>query len=329
MRELGEAVHGRACYGRRVAGPPSDAAFEALVAPYRSELHAHCYRMLGSVHDADDALQDALLGAWRGLAGFEGRSSLRSWLYQIATNACLQLIARQPRRLLATEYRPAAAPDVEMAAPVLEPIWIEPYPHEPSARYEELERVELAFVAALQHLPATQRAALILCEVLELSAAEAAELLATSVASITSALQRARASVAERIPARSQQATLRELGEPAQRELVRAFVDAWHRSDADALVALLAKDARFSMPPIPLWFAGTADIRRFLADRVFATQWRLVPVRASGQLAFACYQGPDFAPGALCVVTLRGSEIAEMTGFLDPAVHARFRLADR
>ncbi len=303
--------------------------FDELVAPYRAELHAHCYRMLGSLSDADDALQDALLGAWRGSGGFEGRSSLRSWLYRIATNACLQLIAQRPKRLLAADYRDAAAPGSDVEPPAESVAWLEPYPDDPHATFERRESVELAFAAALQHIPATQRAALILCEVLGFAAAEVAELLQTTTASVTSALQRARASVAQRVPTVSQQATLRELGEAGQRELVTSFVDAWARADVAAILALLVDDARFTMPPIPTWFAGREAIGRFMAERMFATAWRLVPLRVSGQLAFACYQGPEFRLGALNVLTLRERKIVEMTAFLDPAVHARFGLADR
>jgi RNA polymerase sigma-70 factor (ECF subfamily) len=303
--------------------------FAELVAPYRAELHAHCYRMLGSLHDADDALQDALLGAWRGLAGFEGRSSLRTWLYRIATNACLQLIAQRPKRLLSADHGGPAAPGADIDAPISGAAWLEPYPDDPHATYEQREAVELAFVAALQHLPSTQRAALILCEVLGFTADEVADLLATTTASVTSALQRARASVAQRIPARSQQATLRELGDAGQRALVGSFVDAWARADVAAILAMLTDDARFTMPPLPTWFEGRHAIGRFMAERMFATAWKLVPLRASGQLAFACYQGPEFHVGALDVLTLRGGQIAEMTGFLDPDVHVRFGLPRR
>jgi RNA polymerase sigma-70 factor (TIGR02960 family) len=306
----------------------TNVAFEELVAPLRAELHAHCYRMLGSVHDADDALQDALLSAWRGFAGFEGRASLRAWLHKIATNACLAVIAKRPKRLLAEDYG-AAVTGTDVAGPLLEPVWIEPYPDDPAMRYEQRESVELAFIAALQHLPATQRAVLLLRDVLGFSADEVAALLETTAASITSALQRGRASIAERVPARSQQATLRDLGEPSERALVAAYVDAWGRGDVDAILAMLSRDAKFTMPPIPTWFDGAASIERFLRERMFATPWRLVPLRASGQLAFACYQGPDFRLGALQLLTLRDRTIIELTGFLDPAVHRRFALPDR
>lgn len=306
----------------------TNAAFEQLIAPLRAELHAHCYRMLGSVHDADDALQDTLLGAWRGFEGFEGRGSLRGWLFTSATHACLALIATRPKRLLADDFG-AAATGTDLAALVMEPVWIEPYPDDPAMRYEQLESVELAFVAALQHLPATQRAALLLRDVLGFSAEEAALALDTTTASITSALQRGRASIAERVPSRSQQATLRDLGEASQRALVSAYVDAWSRRDVDAILAMLSQDAKFTMPPIPTWFDGIASVERFLRERIFATAWRLEPLRASGQLAFACYQGPDFRLGALQLITLRDGQIVELTGFLDPEVHRRFLLPDR
>ncbi len=274
-------------------------AFDRLVAPYHGELHAHCYRMLGAVHDAEDALQDALLGAWRGLPGFEGRSSVRSWLYRIATNACLRLIRQRPKRLLPMDYHPAIAAVHDLGDPVSGAVWVTPYPEgswatgpaDPQARYELRESVELAFVAALQHPPGTQRAVLILREVPAFSATEVAMLLDTTVASVNSALQRARKGLEQRVPAESQQRTLRALGDPGRRALVEEFVAAWERADVPAILGMLAEDARFTMPPLRAWFHGLEDIGRFLTERVFATPWRLVPVRASGQLAFACYQG--------------------------------------
>ena len=308
--------------------PTSNTEFEALVAPYRGELHAYCYRMLGSLQDAEDALQEALLGAWKGLASFEGRSALRSWLYRIATNACLRVAEQRPPRMLPADYSRATT-GIELDPIVEAPTWLEPYPTPAGASYEELESVELAFVAALQYLPATQRAVLILSEVLGFSAQELAGLLETSVASINSALQRARESMARRAANTSQQAELRVLGESDQRALTSAFVNAWGRSDVPAIVALLARDARFSMPPIPNWFEGQEAIGRFLAERVFQTPWRAIPTRASGQLAFLLYQGPAFAVGALNVLSLRAGEVLEMTGFLDPAVHARFLPPER
>ena len=302
--------------------------FNALVAAHRSELHAYCYRMLGSLHDAEDALQEALLGAWKGMAGFEGRSSLKSWLYRIATNACLRLLEERKARILPYDY--AAARSDNAVEPMLENVpWLEPYPVSLDATFEQRETLELAFVAALQHLPPNQRATLVLREVLEFSAAETAELLDTSVPGVNSALQRAKLAVKERVPPASQQATLARLGDAARQTLVRAYVDAWAQQDASALVALLTEDARFTMPPIPSWFDGRDAVVRFFTQPVFRTPWRLEPVWVSGQLGFAAYQGPDFRLGALNVVTLRGDKIAEITGFLDPSVHAYFSLPNR
>jgi RNA polymerase sigma-70 factor (TIGR02960 family) len=300
-----------------------------LVDPYRSELHAHCYRMLGSVHDADDALQEALLAAWRGLGGFEGRSSLRSWLYTIATNASLRLIGQRPKRVLPADRRPAGDPRGELGEPLLESVWIEPYPDE-QLGYEQRESVELAFVAALQHLPATQRAVLILREVLGFSAREVAGSLDTTVASVNSALQRARRTLDERVPQRSQQAAMRSLGDERSRALVAAFVDAWDRADVGAILTMLAEDATFTMPPLPTWFRGRDDIGVFVGDRVFATPWRFVALRASGQPAMAGYQRDPhdgvYRLSALNVLTLRDAEVVGLTSFLDPDVHRRFEL---
>lgn len=303
-------------------------SFDTLVAEHRAELYRYCYRMLGSLHDAEDALQEALLGAWKGLSGFEGRSSLRSWLYRVATHACLRVIAARPKRILPPEHA-GAAMDVDVEPALEGPLWLEPYPDPVDASYELRESVELAFVAALQHLPATQRAALVLCEVIGFSATEAAELLETSLPSLTSALQRAREAVQRRVPAVTQQAALRNLGDAAQQQLVSSFVDAWARQDVAALVQLLTHDVRFSMPPIPTWFDGRDDVARFFAQRVFRTPWRLVPMRASGQLAFAAYQGPEFRLGAMPVLTLRDGSIAGITGFLAPEVHRHFLLPER
>src|ERR671931_746682 len=212
-------------------------AFGRLVEPYRRELQAHCYRMLGSYADAEDALQETLLRAWRALPGFEERSSLRSWLYRIATNACLRAIERRPKRVLPIDYGPAADPHDEPREPLTESVWVEPYPDEmlgledalagPDARYEQRESVELAFIAALQHLPARQRAVLILRDVLGFSAREAAEVLETTPESVYSLLQRAHRTVDQRLPELSQQATLRALGDERLRELVERYMDAW------------------------------------------------------------------------------------------------------
>jgi len=309
-----------------------EGAYGRLVESHRAELHAHCYRMLGSVHDAEDALQDTFLRAWRGLARFEGRSSVRSWLYKIATNVCLDVIARRPKRVLPIDYGSAADPHDGPGEPIVESVWLEPYADEqlgledgyaaPEARYERRESVELAFVAALQHLPARQRAVLILREVLGFSAREVAESLETTTASVNSALQRARAAVDDRLPAQSQQATLRSLGDDALREIVDGYVDAWQRGDIDAVVGMLTEDATFSMPPLRTWFGGHEGIGVFLAGWPLSGRWRWrpIPVRANGQPALAFYSWDEaeeaYMPFALNVLTLRGELISDVTAFI-------------
>jgi RNA polymerase sigma-70 factor, ECF subfamily len=307
-------------------------AFQALVEPHRKGLHAHCYRMLGSVHDADDALQDALLRVWRGLSNFQGRSSLRSWLYRIATNACLDVISRRPQRVLPSERQPASDPNRDLDEAVDEPVWIEPYADEqlgldeglaaPEARYEQREAVELAFIVALQHLPGTQRAALILRDVLGFSSREVAEALDTTVPAVNGALRRARQAVEERLPERSQQTTLRALGDDGIREVVERYVDAWERGDVEAILALLSEDARYAMPPLPVWFRGHDAIAIYLRRSALTVRWRILPVRANGQLAFASYgweaEKGAFTPVSLDVLTLDGGEATEVTAFVTP-----------
>jgi RNA polymerase sigma-70 factor (ECF subfamily) len=307
-------------------------AFRRLVEPRHRELHAHCYRMLGSLHDAEDALQDAMLRAWRGLPRFGGRGSLRPWLYKIATNTCLDVIARRPKRVLPIGYGPDADPHDGPGEPLVESVWVEPYPDEtlgvedgfaaPEARYEQRESVELAFIAALQHLPATQRAVLILREVLGFSAREVADVLETTVAAVNSSLQRARKTVDDRLPEQSQQATLRALGDDGVRAVVESYVDAWERGDVDAVVAMLTEDAAFTMPPLQTWFRGRDSIAIFLAGWPLSGQWRWrhVRARANGQEALAFYswdeQEQAYTRFALNVLTLRGDRISEVTAFL-------------
>jgi RNA polymerase sigma-70 factor, ECF subfamily len=318
-----------------------EAAFAALVDPYRGELHAHCYRMLGSVHDAEDALQDAMLRAWRGLPRFEGRSSLRSWLYTIATNTCLNAIERRPKRVLPIDYGPSTDPHDGLGLPPIESVWVEPYPDQglgledgyaaPEARYEVRESVELAFVAALQHLPATQRAVLILREVLGFSAKEAAESLETTVASVNSALQRARGTVDERLPERSQQAMLRSLGDDKLRKVVESYMDAMQRGDVDAVVAMLSDEAAWSMPPLPAWFQGHKALVGFLRAGPLSGDWRWrhLPAHASGQAAVGSYCWHDgengYLPFALDVLTLDGERVKEITSFITRSTRGRER----
>jgi RNA polymerase sigma-70 factor (ECF subfamily) len=308
------------------------AAFTRLVKPLRRELHAHCYRVLGSTHDADDALQDALLRAWRGLARFEGRSSLRSWLYTVATRTCLDIVETRGKRALPVDLGPSSERAVVGDAPLADVAWLGPYPDVglaaglagPDARYEQREAVELAFVAALQHLPGNQRAALLLFEVLGFSAAEIATTMNTTTASVNSALQRARRIVAEKIPSPTQQQTLREIGDARLREIVAGFSAALERGDADALVALLTEDVTWSMPPLAHWYHGLEAVTDF-AVQVPLTgcgSWRHLPTSANGQPAVGFYLWNDDAGAHLSwsinVLTLRGEQIAEITSFIGP-----------
>jgi RNA polymerase sigma-70 factor, ECF subfamily len=326
----------------RAARAGDEDAFRNLVEPLRAELHAHCYRMLGSVDDAEDALQESLLAAWQGLPRFEGRSSLRSWLHTIATNTCLNMLKRRPARLLPIDSGPAADPHDAAGEPLVEAVWVEPYPDErlgledglaaPDARYEQRESVELAFVAALQHLPPRQRAALILREVLGFTAREVAESLDTTVASVNSALQRARGTLDERLPERSQQVTLRSLGDERIRGLVERYMDALDRGDVAAVIAMLADDATWSMPPLPSWYRGLDAITDFLRRGPATHRWRHLPARANGQLAVGCYRWEDakggYAANVLDVLTLHGERIGAVTGFVTPEVFRRFGLPE-
>ncbi|MCP3802230.1 sigma-70 family RNA polymerase sigma factor [Allokutzneria sp. A3M-2-11 16] len=278
------------------------AEFEELVEPHRAELRAHCYRMLGSLHDADDALQEALVRAWRSLDRFDDRGSARAWLYKIATNRCLTLIEGRARREIPTPF-----PDAQLDS------------LSPEARYAARESVELAFVVALQHLGGRQRAVLLLREVLGFSAREVAELLDTTVASVNSALQRARAALDARRSDVSQQATLRSLGEDRVRELGEKYLAAWESGDVAAIVELLTEDARFSMPPLPKWYVGPAAIAEFLREGPLTDRWRFLPARANGQLAFGTYMwnGSVYVPAGLDVLALRGDRVAGVVSFLD------------
>jgi RNA polymerase sigma-70 factor (ECF subfamily) len=320
-------------------------AFNQLIGLHRAALHAHCYRMLGSVQDAEDALQETLLNAWRALPRFEGRSSLKSWLYKIATNACLKTIERRPRRVLPIDYGPAADPHDPLGKPLVESVWIEPYPvvsieledrlASPDARYEQRESVELAFVAALQHIPARQRAVLVLRDVLGFSAKEVAETLEMTPAAVDTSLQRAHKTVDERLPARSQQATLQELGDERLRGLVDGFLQAWERADVDSVVAMLAHDATLTMPPLPTWYRGRDAATTFLRTVALAagTRWRLLPVTANGQLAFGEYRWDEttkrFVPRAVMVLTIAEALIADITAFGTPELFANFGLPEQ
>ena len=328
-----------------------EGAYRALVERYRGELHAHAYRMLGSVHDAEDAMQDALLRAWRGLPRFDGRSALKSWLYRIVTNTCLDLIKKRPKKVLPIDHGPPGDAHDGPGVPLTESIWIEPYPDEqlgladgraaPEARYEQRESVELAFVAALQHLPARQRAVLILREVLGYSASEVADTLETSAPAVNSALQRARKTIDETLPERSQAQTLRALGDDRVTEMVEGYMDAWERGDVEAVTAMLAEDAAITMPPMASWFRGEG-VEIFLREWAFSGRVydlegrrsvRVLRASANGQPAIGTYAWNDEAgahlPTVLQVLSFDGDRITEITGFVDPSAHARFGLPDR
>jgi RNA polymerase sigma-70 factor (TIGR02960 family) len=311
-------------------------AFRELTDPYRRELQLHCYRILGSLQDAEDLLQETMLAAWTGLEKFEGRSSLRAWLYRIATNRCLNALRDSQRR------PPDVRRDLPRPTRMTEPLWLEPYPDTllegiadespgPEARYEVKESIALAFVGGLQSLPPRQRAVLVLRDVLGFQASEVAEMLDTSEPSVNSALQRARATLDARLPVARDRAPVPQ--STRERELLGRFVVAFESGDVDRLVAILTDDALLTMPPQPLEYQGQRAIAEFLADR-FATHghrraW-LVPTRANGQPAFGHYIEDAHAPigrffGVL-VLTLEGDRIAGLTRFGDTAILPRFGL---
>jgi RNA polymerase sigma-70 factor (TIGR02960 family) len=309
-------------------------AFRELVEPYRPELHVHCYRILGSIQDAEDALQETLLAAWRGLARFERRASIRTWLYSVATNRALNMLRAAKRRPQVELPLDVSLPEPTRPA---EPLWLEPYPDVlledelgspsgPEARYEAKEAISLAFVTALQLLPARQRAVLILRDVLGFRAAEVARMLDSTLESVTSALKRARAT----LESRPQADAPPEPESPAERELVGRLAAAFEANDVDAIVALLADDVRLAMPPLPLEYVGRHEAARFYA--VVAARpgrRRIIQTRANGQPALAFYSrdapGDEFVATSLLVVTLAGRRFAALTRF-DPTVLPHFGL---
>jgi RNA polymerase sigma-70 factor (TIGR02960 family) len=327
---LGEATLARARAG-------DEEAFRELTEPRRRELQLHCYRILGSVQDAEDLVQETLLAAWRNLEAFEGRASVRAWLYRIATNRCLDALRARSRRA-----REAEAMD-DMPAPTrrTEPVWLEPYPHVlleeiperapgPAARYEARESIELAFITALQHLPPRQRAALVLRDVLGFRTAEVAEMLDTGEASVKGALQRARAGLEARLPPADRDRAPRP-NSARERQLVGRFADAFQRGDVDEVVALLTDDALLTMPPEPLEYQGHEAIAAYLSYRAALRGTLLVvPTRANTQPALGCYlpdaQAAIARPYGLIVLTLEGDRIAAITRFGDTALFGYFGL---
>jgi RNA polymerase sigma-70 factor (ECF subfamily) len=304
----------------------ADAAPETRLEEYRRELTGYCYRMLGSAFEAEDAVQDTMIRAWRGLDRFEGRSGLRSWLYRIATNVCLDMLGSAQRRARPMDLSPAATARSVPGAPLPEAVWVGPAPDgrilssasDPADLAVARDSVRLAFVAALQHLPARQRAVLVLREVLSWSAAEVAELLGTTVPSVNSALQRARATLATVDVATD---TLRP-ADGEQAALLSRYVEAFERYDLDALTSLLHEDATLSMPPLPLWLRGHADIRGWMLGTGSGCRgsW-LVPTAANGTPAFGQYRpggpGGRHEPWALLVIEISAGRISGVNSFLD------------
>jgi RNA polymerase sigma-70 factor (ECF subfamily) len=315
---------------------PSDAEFAALAEPFRPELLAHCYRILGSIHDAEDLVQETYLRAWRAFGRFEGRSSVRRWLYKIATMACLTALETRSRRPLPSgmgtpsdDHRVAVAPREPSVA------WLQPAPDalfgtgDPASIVAGRTGVRLAFIAALQVLPARQRAVLTLRDVLAFRTAEVAEMLDTTDAAVDSALRRARAHLAEAGPVEDD---LAEPDEETRRTLLDSYVDAFTRADADALVNLLRADVEMEMPPIPTWFTGRRAVVGFLASRVLRRegQWRMVPTRANSQPALVAYARAGdgrYEAYGVQVLTLIGARISRITAFNDPSLVPTFGLA--
>ncbi len=314
--------------------------FERLVEPLRPQLRAHCYRMLGSIHDAEDAVQETLLRAWRGRHRFEGRGSWRSWLYAVATRTCLDAIRTRKPHVLPADLGPPSDHAVVDDTALEGVAWLGPYPDaeaaagqlSPEARYEQREAVELAFVAALQHLTGNQRAALLLFEVVGLSAAEIATMLGTSVGAVNSALERARKALAARAPEHSLQPTPRRLDDARLREVVNRYCAALERGDAALLTSLLTEDATWSMPPLPHWYRGRAAVMDFAVRVPLGScgAWRHLSTSANGQPAAALYLRPEGAGAyrawSINVFGFRGGQIHEITSFLDGTAFGAFGL---
>ncbi len=319
-----------------------ESAFVALVERYRRELQLHCYRMLGSLEDSEDLVQETVLRAWRGRTKFEGRSTLRVWLYRIATNACLDALQRRRARVLPADVAPAADPDAVMAPPSDLP-WLDPYPESmlegiaasedgPDSQLVEKETIELAFLAAIQHLPPRRRAVLVLRDVLDWSAKDTAAALEMSVAAVNSALQRARATLKQYLPAHRLEWDRQRRASVDERALLRDYMEAHERGDVEALAALLREDTRVSAPPHPVWYEGREAFLRSARHGAEAGRYRYVATSANGQPAAASYIRRDgdarYRPLAIDVLRLQAGTIAEITVFLRPDLFAAFGLPE-
>ncbi len=337
MRSAAAVPDAAARAERAEAGEAGEAGSHEDLERYRRELTGYCYRMLGSVFEADDAVQETMVRAWRGFDRFAGRSSVRSWLYRIATNVCIDLLRGRQRRALAMDLGPSSTADAFTGSTRAEHAWLQPVPDgrvlaadgDPAEQAEARESIRLAFVTALQHLPARQRAVLVLREVLRWQATEVAELLDTTVASVNSALQRARATLAARDPG----APLARPGDPGQEALLARYVDAFERYDIESLVSLLHEDAVMSMPPYDFWLRGPLEMGRwFLGTGIGCRGSRLVATAANGTAAFGSYR-PDpqggFAPWAVQVIEISGPRIVGHHNFLDTGLFGAFGLPAR
>ena len=324
------------------SGDPSE--FSSLIEPYRRELHLHCYRLLGSLHEAEDLVQETMLRAWQYFDTFKGQASLRTWLYRIATNACLDALKKRLPRTLPMTISPASDPLLPLASAWAESTWLEPIPdswlveatEDPAARYSRRESVSLAFLTALQLLPPRQRAILLLSDVLDWRASEIASLLSISVSAVNSALHRARVTLAKQYHTHDQERGEGLRANAATQALLERYLHAWDTEDVDGLVALMKEDATFTMPPSPSWYRGREAIRAVLTVQAFAplaqNRWHFSPTRANGCPAFAVYRAAGlegtFRAFGIQVVTLDDSAsgllIADVTTFLDPSLLPSF-----
>ncbi len=317
-------------------------SFKSLADPYRNELLTHCYRMLGSLEDAEDQLQETYLRAWRRLETYEGRASFRAWLYKIATNACLDALEHRPRRILPFDQSADTPPHDASASQADEPAWIQPFPDKwlapaspnPEALYDAHESISLAFMVALQVLPPRQRAILILSDVLGWSTPEISDNLGITVSSVTSLLHRARATMKQRNYPRSRESIRAGTPDAQTKDLLNRYLRAWETADIEGIIALLTQDASFPMPPAPLWIQGKEAVRAIISETILAGdargRWKLVAIQANGQPGFAFYRMNEAAriyqPFALQVLTVSDGLVTSVITFGFPAFFRYFNL---
>jgi RNA polymerase sigma-70 factor (ECF subfamily) len=320
----------------------SQHAFGALVEFHQRELRAHCYRMLGSVQEADDIVQEAFWRAWDRRETYEGRSTIRAWLYKIATNLCIDSLRHRQRRSLPVIRENASTHEQPIPASINEPIWLEPYPFDipepadenPEAKFSLKESVQLAFLASLHLLPARQRAVLILYDVLDLQTAEVAEILGQTIPSVKSALHRARITLARHYPEIQHQNIQKQIAVETLQSRLNNYMQAWETADVEGLIALLKEDCTFSMPPIPSWYSGRENIAGLVRKTIFSGQasgrWRLISTRSNGQSGFGLYKLDEktgvYDGYGIQVVTFSGDLIEDITTFRDPALLKFFNL---